>query len=318
MVERETADEIEAAAAEWVWRLEQHGRNETVNVQLEQWLAEDPRRRGAFLKAEAVFAAVARGHEPERASAPASRKQALNRRAVLLASGAGIAAAAGALVVGLPRERYGTKTGEIRRIPLKDGSIAAINTESNVEVAMSAQQRVVKIGRGEAWFQVAKNPERPFIVEAGRIRVQAIGTAFSVRRRRSGADVLVTEGVVSVWSEGAEGHKIAVSAGSAAYVADNSAINKTEAPPSEIDRKLAWRTGKIDLAGETLEEAAADFNRYNERKIVVSDAGLAKERLYGVFRTNDPLGFAMAVHQSLGAGVESEGASEIRIVGPNR
>lgn len=316
MVERETADEIEAAAAEWVWRLDQYGPNEILNAQMEEWLSTDSRRRGALLKAEAVWARVGRSREHGIESGLAS-PTGLNRRAVLLTAGAAVAAAAGAFIVALPSERYGTKTGEIRRIPLSDGSIASINTESHVQVTMSPQQRVVKIGRGEVWFQVAKNPDRPFIVEAGRIRVQAVGTAFSVRRTKSGAEVLVTEGVVAVWSEGAEGHKIAVSAGSAAYVADNSAINKIVSPPAEIDRKLAWREGKIDLAGETLGEAAADFNRYNERKIVISGSGLAKERLYGVFRTNDPLGFAMAVHQSLGAGVEAEGVSDIRIVGPN-
>jgi transmembrane sensor len=62
----------------------------------------------------------------------------------------------------------------------------------------------VDLAQGEAWFQVAKAPDRPFTVTAGRVRVQAVGTAFNVRRAGVGVDVVVTEGTVKVWSEGAE------------------------------------------------------------------------------------------------------------------
>jgi transmembrane sensor len=319
MTRRETAAEIEAAAAAWVLRLDgavdAPDRRRTLEAKLETWLEADPRRQGAFLQAQAAWALLDRASAlaPQGVPAVEDRPSPSRRWLVAGAGGALAASAAGLLAVGLQRERYGTGVGEIRRVPLKDGSTAAINTQSVVEVDLQPNVRRVRLRRGEAWFQVAKNRERPFIVEAGRVRVRAVGTAFSVRRRADGADVLVTEGVVEAWADGAEGHRVRIAAGQKAYVADNAAIAESQAGPSEIDRELAWRAGKIDLAGVTLGEAAAEFNRYNSRKLVIADPTLAGQRLYGVFRTDDPEGFARAVHQSLGAAVATDGDGAIRL-----
>jgi transmembrane sensor len=79
-----------------------------------------------------------------------------------------------------------------------------------------------------------------------------------------------------------------------------------------VDRALAWRNGKIHLAGSSLAEAVAEFNRYNGRKLVLADQDLAGERFDGVFRTDDPEGFAKAVKESLGVPIDL-GQSELRI-----
>src|SRR3546814_2159233 len=149
---------------------------------------------------------------------------------------------------------YATSVGEIRRVPLADGSIAAINTASTIEVKLDDAVRHVRVEQGEAWFQVAKDKQRPFVVAAGRARVRAVGTAFSVRRRAGGADILVTEGEVEVWAAGAEGHRVRLRTGSRGFVADDAAIEQASAAPSAIDRALAWRSGKVDLAGDRLDE----------------------------------------------------------------
>jgi transmembrane sensor len=304
MTARETADDIEAAAARWVWRRDQEGADPSLAAELESWLSADPRRRGAFLQAEAAWslladAAAADVHQDRLTLEPLR----LPRRRVLLAGGgAALAASLGGLGFALlDAKGYRTATGEVRRVPLKDGSVAAINTASALRVSLASDRRRIRLDHGEAWFQVAKDPKRPFVVEAGRVRVRAVGTAFSVRRRMDGADVLVTEGVVEAWADGAEAASVRLSAGDKAFVADNAAIRAAVAAPSEIDRRLAWREGRIDLAGETLGEAVAEFNRYNARKLIVSDADLARERLYGVFHTDDPQAFAEAVQSSLGA-----------------
>lgn len=322
MTDRESADEIEEAAAGWVWRLDREGRTPKLQAQLAAWCAADPRREGAFLQAEAAWMTLDRSAQlaplPQRRP-PTRTRRGLHRRRLVFGGGAAVAASlAGVAFVALSGERYATAIGEIRRVPLKDGSTAAINTQSAVEVAMTPTARVVKVSRGEAWFQVARNPERPFIVEAGRVRVQAIGTAFSVRRREGGAEVLVSEGVVEAWAVGAEGHVIRIAVGERAFVADNAAVREEAAGASEIDRALAWRAGKIDLAGETLAAASADFNRYNTRKLVVRNRELAQERLYGVFRIDDPEGFARSVQQSLGADIYLGSPEEILIVAKTR
>ena len=79
--------------------------------------------------------------------------------------------------------------------------------------------------------------------------------------------MLVTEGVVQAWADGAEGDIVRLTAGQRAFIADNAAIRQQPAAPSELDRTLAWRGGKIDLAGNTLADAIAEFNRYNRRQI---------------------------------------------------
>jgi transmembrane sensor len=296
MRQHETADEIEAAAARWVWRLDQQGRDPAVERELEAWMAADSRRRGAFLQAEAAWNLMDNAPWAVTAGQPA-----IGRRAVLAGAGAALAASVSGLAVMLLQgQYYRTVIGEIRRVPLQDGSLAAINTASAVAVSMEPARRLIRLDRGEAWFEVAKDAARPFVVEAGRVRVRAVGTAFSVRRRPDGADVLVTEGVVEAWAVGAESQAIRLDAGRKAYLADGSVIHESVAAPSEINRKLAWRDGNIDLAGETLGDAIAEFNRHNRRKLVIADAALADKRLYGVFHTNDPDAFVRAVQIGLG------------------
>lgn len=299
------AQKNDIEAARWVIRLDRHGRSPELLAKLNAWLESDSRRKGAFLRAEAAWASLdtivcaeegaADGVSPD--SHPHPRR---SRRWIL---GAGGSALAATIVAGVTffrsGERYRTALGEIRRVPLADGSIAALNTASAIEVALADKVRRVRIEKGEAWFQVAKDRSRPFIVEAGRVRVVAVGTAFSVRREDAGAVILVTEGVVEAWNDGAEGHRIRLTAGERAFVADNSEIQLKPAKSSQVDRALAWRTGKIHLDGEPLAEAISEFNRYNHRRIELVDPGLAQERFFGVFRTDDPAGFAAAIQQSL-------------------
>jgi transmembrane sensor len=137
-----------------------------------------------------------------------------------------------------------------------------------------------------------------------------VGTAFSVRRgdeAGDGVDVMVTEGVVEAWVEGDPAPRRRLSAGSRIILA--SAVSPTVADsPSEIERNLAWRNGEIALDGESLEQAARLFNRYNSRQIVIEDPVLARERFVGLFQTNEPESFAAAVAATLGAAVRDDDA----------
>lgn len=312
---REHANEIEADAVRWVWRLDAEGRTPALEAELQAWLDGDSRRCGALLQAEAAWAMldVARPADIALKPAPTAARLRPGRRAVLAGGGAIAASLAGLATVLMTRERYGTRVGEIRRVPLQDGSTAAINTQSLVDVAMTPEVRVVTLARGEAWFNVAKNAKRPFVVKAGEVRVRAVGTAFSVRRLGSAVEVLVTEGVVETWTTASPDQRIRLVAGAKAWISDDAGIVERAAQASEIDRKLAWRSGEIDLAGETLAEAVAEFNRYNERKLVISDRSLLQQSLYGVFRTDDPEGFAKAAGVSLGAAVSVMEGGAIQI-----
>jgi len=253
MTHRETAQHIETRAAEWVVRMDR-GLSSGEQAALDEWLDGDGRRRGALLRARAVWIAAAAP-----VAANDARFSRLPRRAVL-GAGLGMAAAVGAGMVIVPlltRQRLTTQIGEIRRVPLADGSLAAINTDAAVEVDLGAKVRTVALQKGEAWFQVAKDEQRPFVVTAGQIRVRAVGTAFSVRRKSMGAVVMVTEGVVEVWSE-TGGTRRKVRAGEQVFVSNGAGATTPVSRPLEMERALAWRDGQIVLDGDTVAEAAAE------------------------------------------------------------
>ncbi|KSB90085.1 iron dicitrate transport regulator FecR [Caulobacter vibrioides] len=305
MTERESAADIEAAAARWVVRAD---RGDLDPAELEAWLAADTRRQGAFVRTQAAWGLLDRGRVLGAQEGQDAPRRRIGRRGLL--AGLGAAAAACVAVVAAPRllsARYGTTVGEIRRVPLADGSLAAINTDTALEVAMKPRKREVRLDRGEAWFQVAKDAERPFVVESGPVRVRAVGTAFSVRRRDGGCEVLVTEGVVEVWSEGAGEAPRRVTAGERVFASDSAGAARPVSASLEITRELAWREGQIVLDGEAFGAAAEEFNRYNARKIVIADPVLAEQKLVGWFRTNEPESFARAAAASFGARVTVRG-----------
>lgn len=304
-----TPANIQEEASRWVAQMDADW-DAAAQEALAEWLAADPRHDGALLRAQAAWASLCLADAP--AELGPVNAAGLSRRK-LLAGGAAVAAGlAGGLMFTLSGTTYRTAIGEIRRVPLADGSTVTVNTASAVVVDFDRSVRRVRLDQGEAWFQVAKDSARPFLVEAGSVRVKAIGTAFSVRRSGHRADVLVTEGVVEVWSDGGAQRPVRVSAGARAVVTENVTVERSVEATASIDRALAWRSGKIDFDGETLEEAVAEFNRYNHRKLRVADPRLAQEAFYGVFRIDDPAGFARVVEVTLKVPVDSS-TDEIRI-----
>jgi len=242
------------------------------------------------------------------------RKAAISRsptRRVVI--GAAIAASVGGAIATAyalqNRLSLSTARGELRKVPLKDHSLATINTDSQIDVDISPNLRHIGLVKGEAWFEVAKNPDAPFVVSAGDIRVRAIGTAFSVRRHDNGADVLVTEGTVETWNVRDKAQRVRLIAGNAAFVFNQPSPTAVVFRPDEITRKLAWRDRQIVLDHESLADAVAEFNRYNECKIVVADPILGRAKLVGGFAVDQPEAFARAVHITLNTPVE---------IGPDR
>lgn len=308
MKDAETANQIDEAAFVWIAKLDREANPAALEAELEAWLAADARHRGAFLRAQALWQRLDRASQTnvlgvEETKSFVSRRGALAGGGVLAAA----AAIAGVVLFTGGERTLETAVGEVRRVTLPDGSTMVLNTEGRAGIAMDGEIRRIKLADGEAWFQVKKNPQRPFLVEAGNVRVRAVGTAFSVRRIGDHADVAVTEGVVEAWVVGREHAKLRLSAGQSAMLSETALAKSIPVGEAEITRRLAWRGGEIDLNGQTLAEAAGEFNRYNLRKLVVTDARLQRKRVYGVFRSNDPEGFAKAVAVALGGQVRPDG-----------
>lgn len=313
MRDREHPDAIDAAAARWVARLDRTPDDRDLAAAAAAWCEVDPRRRGAMLRAQAVWASIDPALAPD--AAGAWRRPLLSRRR-MLAAGGGLAAAValfGMARIGLVHEdAVDTAVGERRTAALADGSTMVLNTASRTRVRITDGERQVSLDDGEAWFHVAKDRARPFVVSAGDVRVQAVGTAFAVRRLVDRAEVTVTEGRVRVWSVAAPARFISLDAGRHAVIADAvgaAGATVTAARPGET---LAWRRGEIVLDGMTLGDAAAEFNRYNTRQLAV-EAPLSERRIVGWFRTDDIDGFAKSAAAMTGARIERD-ERNLRIV----
>ncbi|MEI9988600.1 MAG: FecR domain-containing protein [Rhizomicrobium sp.] len=233
---------------------------------------------------------------------PLWEKPAFSRRRVLWGGGiaagvAGLAVAGRPLLQSFGGDRYATRVGEMRVVPLNDGSLISLNTQSEVVVRYSKSRRDIDLIQGEALFDVAKNAQRPFIVHAGDIAVRAVGTSFTVRVLPSQpVQVLVKEGVVEVTRPDIPvAPPVRAAANTRAIAPANAPIVAKPVETAEVERALAWRDGRIAFHGETLGTAADEFARYSDIRIRIDDPSVAQERITGLFLAGDPIGFANAV-----------------------
>jgi transmembrane sensor len=313
----DSSDEIEREAIVWAVAVDGAELDACRTVELENWLAGDSRRRGAYIRARAALRLLHRAvTEPSGADQTDERGADIvspHRRLFLSGGVAAAALASAGFYYHLQPhfERSATAVGEARRLPLEDGSVAMLNTASMIETRFTADRRLVQFDRGEGWFRVAHDRTRPFIVRAEFASVRALGTAFAVRLYTDKINLLVTEGIVEL---AAFERLLTLQAGADVSVAASGKISTSQLTQEAMERRLAWQKGSISLNGEPLWAAAEEFNRYNTVKIVV-DPGLSQETVVGWFDYNDPAGFADSVAATFG-GVALKEASGIRLSRP--
>lgn len=324
MNQRETPEAIDMAAAAWLARIDRAPLTPDEEAELDAWLAGDSRREGAFAKATVVALYTDRartlGHayadgdtgapaQPWRASHAHGR----SRRWMLATGGAVAAAAVGGVVVAgyeiwKPADEFQTQRGEIRRLQLADGTVVTLNTATKVTVKYTTDHRHIQLVEGEALFDVAKNPLRPFYVDAGDIRVRAVGTSFTVRKLLGAStQVLVSEGIVEVTqNDRGEAEPVRLIANQQVVARPNAPIKTAALAPAAVARELMWRQGMLSFSGTSLGEAAEQFSRYSDPQITVDDPAIAKETITGLFSANNPEGFAQAVAVSLNLSARTE------------
>lgn len=258
---------LDEVAAHWLLR-RQDGLDARERRTLAEWLR-DPAHA-------AVFAELDRTSELLDGLRTAPGSNALprtGRRVSWLAVGLAAAAALTA-VMNLPRrppaaapdsyvQGVATDVGEFRNVLLPDGSVVGLNTNSVVEIVYSAAERRIRLTRGEAFFTVAKNPNRPFWVEADGVSVRAVGTAFDVRDRPDAIEVLVREGKVQVHRAGSAQPAALLVAGEKAVV--SRAATSAAARVSVAAMKL--------VAGEPVRRFLAATDRPSAGNMVARDDG---------------------------------------------
>lgn len=287
---------------------------------LNEWFAQNPKHAGALLRAQATLALFDPASHIEDPSIGAGKARPWKRLAIAGGGAAALAASiAAVLLIGSPDERYETQIGEVRSVALSDGSSVAIDARSRIDIAFDAQHRDVHMQSGKALFRAAHNAARPFRVIVDNIVITDIGTTFQVADDDPSGDVevLVTQGAVRVDSPAG---RVDLTAGQRArfskLAADGPRPKTVRIAPADIERMLAWREGRLELDGETLDSAVAAINRHSRLQLRVGDAGLGRESLYGSFRMDDATGFARAVALSLGT--EAHTDPDGIVIGPSK
>lgn len=313
-----SVEELEAQAAAWAIKLD--AAPDQFPPGLQEWCAQDPKHPGALLRAQAALALFDPAAQIE--EAPAEDRKAPAWKRIAIAGGGTVALAASiaaVLLVRSPNESYETQIGEVRTVALSDGSSVSIDAKSRIEIAYGAKSRDVRILSGKALFHAVHNAQRPFRVIVDDVVVTDLGTTFQVADDdpSGGVDVLVTQGAVRVDSPAGQ---LGLTTGQHARF---SKIAMGGAPPkplrmatADLDRMLAWRDGRLELDGESLDSAVADINRHSRLQLRVGTAALGRQSLYGSFRMDDAAGFASAAAMSLGTEMHAEPGGIV--IGPEK
>jgi transmembrane sensor len=330
MSPNDKAEDIEAAAAAWFERREWSDWGPAAEEALEAWLSASTAHRIAFVRLEAAWERAERlkvlgagalpGRVPARASfgfvgeesalpenkLPPMAFPVLHNKGrpsrVRWAIGVASVAAVLALVVwyqsGARWQMYGTPVGTIAPVALADGSRITLDSNTRIQVALEADERLVRLDQGTALFEVAKDPKRPMVVEMANKRVTAVGTEFLVQRDADEVTVLVKEGRVRMegnrhllhndTTELTAGDKISTHGGE---------MTVERLDVDDVERAISWREGYLEFQETPLPQVVAEFNRYRTQKIEIDDPRIQSIRIGGRFRCTDANAFLALLQQ---------------------
>jgi len=319
-----TARQIEERAAVWALHRDEASWSPTDQEELDAWLAQSDAHKVAFWRLEYGW------RKADRIASLGAPLQHSRRSFGGLPWARPLALAASVLLVcavflvqwqhpfsGTPQDssvRFETPVGGHEIVSLPDGSRVELNTDTVVRAIVDGHRRAVWLERGEAFFEVAKQHGRTFVIYAGSRTVTVLGTKFSVRRDPREVVVSVLEGRVSVdaAAAGAPDRHATVTAGDVAIARDRSTLitNSAEA----VQQQLAWRTGRLIFHDVALASAVEQFNRYNQRQLVIGDPAVAGLLVGGSFVARNVDAFTQLLHDAYGLQIEN-GAAKVVLSG---
>jgi len=329
-----------AQATDWFVRLRADDADVEDLTRFQRWVEENPENAAAYARVRQSWSAVG-----DQASAPEimrGRRDALEdaRRAAhgrwdsspprwmrpAIAAAACVllvvASAVGAWVWWSRANAgvYITGVGERRTLTLVDGSVVTLDARSRIQVKYRARERLIDLDQGQARFDVAKDPARPFKVRAGQETVLALGTQFNVELVADNLLVTLIEGRVAVMPEAASSKaepaaQIDLSAGEGLQVRQDG--KRIRLPKVDIARVTAWQNGKLFFDNEPLASAAERINRYAREQIQV-DPSAADVTVSGVFNAGDARAFVEAVTAYFPVKAEQTSDAAVRLSARDR
>lgn len=296
---------------DWLLRLQAEPDDHELRRGLAAWMAADGDHVRAWAQAErtwTLIGTVPPVHSDRWAPAGVPKpRETPPRRRLRWPAGLGLAGAALAaglmLMVGsdaLTRLRADQTTGvgELRSVTLADGSMVHLGPRSAIDTEDGLKRRSVRLLAGEAFFEVAPNPARPFVVEAGGVAVTVVGTAFDVRLDPASTTVSVKSGVVAVRHEGGAPLEERLGAGQRLTVdhAGGRAV-RGDLAPGDV---ATWREGYLFVDNATVAEVVDELRRYQPGWILLESDQLAERRVTGLYDLRQPERALQAIVQPHG------------------
>jgi len=328
---------VREQAAEW-FSLKRSGQMTAQEAcELQLWLDADPAHGVVLDRLEGLWRAAGTARaDPElmavREAAVRERRRARARRRLAFAAMAAslavvVGAGWGALKAGLleplgwppPAEQeFHTGLGQTQTVNLPDGSVVTLDTGTVLRASETRRRRMVALDQGRAFFRVAKDPTRPFVVSAQGKTVTATGTAFDVRVDPGRFAVTLVEGRVTVAEPRGQfwrGQSAALSPGWRLEARDDRQWTVSKVNTAE---ETSWLNGWLTFNGRPLEEVAAELNRYSARKIVIADPAIARTPIVGGFRAGDVDGLVKMAKAYRLARVGAQTDAAVDLVAPRK
>lgn len=308
------AADLEAQAAAWVRRQHFGGWTAEDQVALDTWLAVSVGHQVAYWRISAGFDSTERltalrgPMQPKASTGREGKQRPFTFRIVAGFAMACVIVAAIGFVAAPKQKLYVTPIGGHEIVRLADGSQIELNTDTRLRTVTSVfGQRTAWLDSGEAFFSIEHDEDHPFIVRVAGHRLTDLGTKFVVRTNESQVRVVLMEGVVRLESDGTSRAQHATLVPGDVAVADAETLSIEKKSGPELQREESWRRGLLVFGHTTLQDATAEFNRYNTAKLIIEGSEVAQMQIGGTFNANDPKLFARATSTMLGLHVVHHG-----------
>ena len=286
-------------AIEWLVRLQSPQLSDIEQKQFFSWLEESQENQQAYIEAEQLF---------ERAgvveAVSASNEDMGHRGGAAVFPGKAIYALVASIVLlaGLVMTQfwplwdtttYVSEVGERRQLVLSDGSQVILNTDSQIRVKSldDNSMRVVYLDKGEVFFDVATDKERPFFVQTHYGTVRVLGTQFTVSAVDNDMWVTVVEGKVAIAQQSVDemqpdGDKRVILVANQRHSAGDMAAGQ---PPQTVDSVAltSWQQGKLVYNGVSFDKVIKDLNRYFNGELVLGEDELKTIKMVAVLEITD-------------------------------
>lgn len=320
MIAPASAADVDVRAMDFILKRHLDDWSARDQAELDSWLTLSFAHKAAYWRLQSVWSradrlSALRPLSPNRPAPKASsRRGTFLKIAATIVLLAAAGTAADVLISNPTTKTYQTTLGERKNITLADGSRIELNTDTVIRADVNESHRTIELVRGEALFQVHHDVARPFTVLASHHRITDLGTTFVVREKPGRLEVALLEGQARLEAESAKtpSRQVAVLMPGDEAVATPQQISITHKPVADIRDDLGWRRGLLVFHRATLSEVAAEYNRYNEQKIIIADQSAAARTMSATLPVNDLATFARIARNFLGLHVR-ESKDEIVI-----